>query len=260
MVGIPGRSKAFLNCLRRRKAVSQHSTHPFTFPNPSSSMLTNEFDFMISAWYSLKLAGDLSRPVCKQCQRLGLNCTWYKQHTIFVDATTKIALSARKSYLSSPSLLSSSSYGTQKRHISRQVPPISFANLPQCLASQNEYGSLFMNIYLQMGYHASLEIPSCSTASWIAAMCAAARNCNGTHDMLELAIIACSLCMVGSQQGDKRILGEACLIYGRALLQLVEGLQKVDNINRLTLIRSARMLSLFEVYRNGKVLFLISSS
>lgn len=91
-------------------------------------------------------------------------------------------------------------------------------------------------------------------------MCAAARNCNGTHDMLELAIIACSLCMVGSQQGDKRILGEACLIYGRALLQLVEGLQKVDNINRLTLIRSARMLSLFEVYRNGKVLFLISSS
>jgi hypothetical protein len=78
--------------------------------------------------------------------------------------------------------------------------------------------------------------------------------------MLKLAVIACSLCMIGFQRGDDGVFREGRAVYGRALLQLGEGLQNMGNTNRLALIRTARMLSLFEVCCIGKTPYMLSSN
>lgn len=161
-----------------------------------------------------------------------------------MDATAKTALCASTN--GSPS---SSLPGIQKRHTPCLVSLIWLTDSLQRSASQNDYISLFLENYLPRNYRGSSGIPSCSTAGWIVAACTAARNHDGKHGVLKLAVIACSLCMLGYQQGDDKALREGRLVYGRALLQLKEGLHNIDNNNRLALIRTARMLSLFEVYR-----------
>jgi hypothetical protein len=165
-----------------------------------------------------------------------------------VDATAKTALSARRSYLSS--LPSSSLAGTQQPHTPQAVSLIRTTTSPQLLASQHDYVSLFLSSYLPQGCTTSTEIPGFSTASWIIAASAAGQSHDRTHGMLRLAVIACSLCMLGFQQRDDRVLAEGRIAYGRALLQLAKGLQNMSDTNRVTLIRTARMLSLFEVSCN----------
>lgn len=56
--------------------------------------------------------------------------------------------------------------------------------------------------------------------------------------------------MLGFQQRDDRVLGEGRRLYGLALLKLGKRLQNVSQTERLTLVRTARMLGLFEVYRS----------
>jgi len=90
-----------------------------------------------------------------------------------------------------------------------------------------------------------MEIPLCSTASWITIARAAAAG--GDHDSIKLAVIANSLCMFGVQHGDATMLGEGRKLYGRALLQLVKGLRNLGEKSRPSLILNARLLSLFEV-------------
>ncbi|CAI6311858.1 unnamed protein product [Periconia digitata] len=208
MVGIPGRSKACLTCLRRRKAC------------------------------------DLRRPGCKQCQRLGLECKWFKHQTIFVEANVRTTLDPNGK--NRTLLISSTSSSTPRQH---SLPEATLGRLTHSLqrsTTQAQHISLFLEGYLPKSQNALSNIPNCSTVSWIVTACAES-NHDDKHVMFRLAVIACSLCMLGFEQGNDGIIREGRLTYGRAILQLKEGLKNVNDTNKLALVKSARMLSLFEI-------------
>jgi len=111
-------------------------------------------------------------------------------------------------------------------------------------AVQSHFLDLFLDLYLPKGGTITPKLPTSSTVSWIIiARAAAGRN----HDSIKLAMIANSLCMIGVQQEDETALREGRELYGRAMLQLAEGLQDLDDRSRLSLIVQARLLGLFEV-------------
>ncbi|KAH8680733.1 hypothetical protein BX600DRAFT_543431 [Xylariales sp. PMI_506] len=177
-------------------------------------------------------ACDLEHPTCKHCQRLGLQCTWNKRKVIFVNTTFNEAAHRHPSC------------SLRKYRYKQQAPLYPIDNSLQRSAAQSYYFGIFLDGYLgkdSANYYTRLEP---STTSWISVAHVAAIK----YDILKLAMIANSVCMLGAQHGDEGAIKVGRQVYGHVLLQLVDGLGHLRSQNRLALIMTARMLALFEMF------------
>ncbi|KAH8649982.1 hypothetical protein BX600DRAFT_473907 [Xylariales sp. PMI_506] len=205
MVGIPGRSKACLTCLTRRKGCGAR------------------------------------RPVCQQCERLGIECTWRELQTVFVNTTVPKNRGNKSGQLTRINATPFSAGGFVS------VPITWAGSSPLRLTIPILFQDVFLPNYLPMDAIASANIPKSSVAGWLTV----ADKIDVRSDHLKLSLAAVSACMLGVQNRDKQATSSGWEFYGKALTHLAKSFSHLSVHQRLVAIITCRFLALFEIFCAG---------
>lgn len=120
-------------------------------------------------------------------------------------------------------------------------------------AEQERHIGFFWNAYLPNGEPFPDEASRYTTCGWTQIaqeLCrSTAAGGNSTTNVVRLAIVSNSLCMLGSQHREPRMVQDGHQVYGRALLLMRSALQQFESTEdkKIALILASRLLTIFTV-------------
>ncbi|KAL4957814.1 hypothetical protein BDW69DRAFT_205523 [Aspergillus filifer] len=186
MVGVPGRSKACVTCLKRKKRC------------------------------------DLEKPFCGTCRRARVECGGYHRARIFINNTIdnqnmqvvkKEQTMSRHTRESSSSSDSSSEFRSQ---LEIALPPTLARS-----AYQARYLDLFWRMYLPNGEALSVEVKQIALGKWVDAI----YDLQNSDPVLKKALVAMSVSAVGKQDNNRVLKEEGRRLYMNSLQALSVALQ-----------------------------------
>ncbi|KAF2817594.1 uncharacterized protein BDZ99DRAFT_19666 [Mytilinidion resinicola] len=212
MVGVPGRSKGCKTCRARKKGC------------------------------------DLQRPQCGQCIRSKVMCGGYNRDLTIIQHNPSIPVPRSRTDLSRRTAAKPRPDQTAL-HL-RAVS--SFEPLPQnlgCSAFETKTFELFWTDFLPRDHRCSTQhygIPA--VTQWAKAIEKYSPGC----EVLRSAFRAVSTSRIGLTSGNAAMTQQAIELYGRALAQVNRALRDPQQVGRVELVASCKLLAMFEQYNSAK--------
>ncbi|CAK7210766.1 hypothetical protein SBRCBS47491_000890 [Sporothrix bragantina] len=187
---------------------------------------------------------DLVKPQCTPCKQVGRVCTGAGRALVFKTVTTPTTASRRR------------------RSSTNTTPNVTqswAASSLSTTAEQDRHIGFFWQVYLPHGEPFPDEAGHYTTCGWTRVardICDGNDGGSDSATVVRLAITANSLCMLGSQYHEPRMMKDGQQVYGQALLQMRSVLQrhqsrenKMDD--KLALIIASRLLTVFTMLFGG---------
>ena len=164
---------------------------------------------------------DLQRPVCGQCSRLGIPCTGWDRDRVFVNGTGATAA------------------------VARYVPPSDSAQALSCSAYEQQYLSIFWDLFLPGGYKVSSESKHMQYAhgNWTDL----ARGMYSRDGAVRNALLSVCLAAIGTADDRRDLVDGSLRFYVSALAEMGQGLKNPRRGKSVALIVANRALATYEV-------------
>ncbi|KAL3448954.1 hypothetical protein BJX65DRAFT_52384 [Aspergillus insuetus] len=212
MVGVPGRSKACVTCLKRKKRC------------------------------------DLEKPFCGTCRKARVECGGYHRPRIFINNTMENHNKqlTKKERGTSTSMSTSRSSDSSDTDSSRSTPS-SGSNVALLMslartAYQTKYMDLWWQLYLPNGQRLSKVVTSNAMGGWLDAV----HEMNFREPVLEKALVAMSVTAVGKQEGDPFLKEEGRRLYGKALQSMTVAMKDPKRATSDSILTAVRLFSFYE--------------
>ncbi|KAL2814826.1 hypothetical protein BJX63DRAFT_192432 [Aspergillus granulosus] len=218
MVGVPGRSKACVTCLKRKKRC------------------------------------DLEKPFCGTCRKARVECGGYHRPRIFINNTvddhnkqlikkergTGTGLSLR--LRSSRSNDSDSSETDSNRSSPDSGSDIALLMSLARSAYQTKYMDLWWRLYLPNGQRLPKIVTSNAMGGWLDAI----HELHFKEPVLEKALVAMSVTAVGKQEDDPYLKEEGKRMYGKALQSMAVAMKDPKRATSDGILTAVRLFSFYE--------------
>uniref|UniRef100_A0A8H7NCB7 Zn(2)-C6 fungal-type domain-containing protein n=1 Tax=Bionectria ochroleuca TaxID=29856 RepID=A0A8H7NCB7_BIOOC len=214
MVGVPGKSKACINCRKRRSQC------------------------------------DMKRPSCGQCQRSGIKCAGYQKEFIFLNSTTQEgqdgSLSLEKESYSAGNRIKTAASSVASRAVdTRATPtPVVLHETLERSAYENNVIDDFWASYLPNGCAPSEEAIKYSTYGWTSV----AQNLHTEDPTIRIALLASALGMIGRQRNNSEIFQQSRKAYGKTLLAVEKSLRDPGKHEAHVVLTALRLVSFYELW------------
>lgn len=243
MVGVPGKSKACINCRKRRSQVSV----------AFRSILCQLVGCGTNASFS---QCDMKRPSCGQCQRSGITCAGYQKEFIFLNSTTqegedgsisleKESYSAGNRTKNPATTISAASSAAA----TRATTPVVLHETLEHSAYENNVIDEFWASYLPNGRAPSEEVMKYSTYGWTRV----AQSLHTENPIIRIALLASALGMIGRQRNDPEIFQQSRKAYGETLLAVEKSLRDPGKHEAHIVLTGLRLVSFYEVSTSSKL-------
>ncbi|CAH0051292.1 unnamed protein product [Clonostachys solani] len=215
MVGVPGKSKACINCRKRRSQC------------------------------------DMKRPSCGQCQRSGITCAGYQKEFIFLNSTTqegedgsisleKESYSAGNRTKNPTTTISAASSAAA----TRATTPVVLHETLEHSAYEDNVIDEFWASYLPNGRAPSEDVMKYSTYGWTSV----AQSLHTENPIIRIALLASALGMIGRQRNDPEIFQQSRKAYGETLLAVEKSLRDPGKHEAHIVLTGLRLVSFYELW------------
>ncbi|KAL4802932.1 hypothetical protein BDV18DRAFT_145871 [Aspergillus unguis] len=206
MVGVPGRSKACVTCLKRKKRC------------------------------------DLAKPTCGTCLKARVECGGYHRPRIFINNTIENQAQSKQLVKKTKN---TTILGGCSNSSSPSSSGDSDVALPSGLARtayQARYMDMWWRIYLPNGQALSGELTEIALGRWIDAV----HDLHAGESVLKKALLGLSLTAVGRQEGRPYLKEEGRRMYTSSLQGLTVALKDPTRATSDAILTSIRLLSFYE--------------
>ncbi|KAL3465340.1 hypothetical protein BJX64DRAFT_63600 [Aspergillus heterothallicus] len=220
MVGVPGRSKACVTCLKRKKRC------------------------------------DLEKPFCGTCRKARVECGGYHRPRIFINNTMNDhnkQLTKKERGISTSTNISmskgrsSSGSGSSSDTDSNRSSPDNGSDVALLMslarsAYQTKYMDMWWRLYLPNGQRLSQSVRGNTMGGWLAVI----HELNFGEPVLEKALVAMSVTAVGKQEGDLYLKEEGRKLYGKALQSMTVAMKDPKRAMSDGVLTAVRLFSFYE--------------
>ncbi|KAL2854266.1 hypothetical protein BJY01DRAFT_43834 [Aspergillus pseudoustus] len=216
MVGVPGRSKACVTCLKRKKRC------------------------------------DLEKPFCGTCRKARVECGGYHRPRIFINNTMEdhnkqLVKKERGASAGTSMSLSSGRSSDSSDTDSNRSSPVSGSDAALLMslarsAYQTKYMDLWWRLYLPNGQRLSKVVTSNAMGGWLDAI----HELHFKEPVLENALVALSVTAVGKQEGDMYLKEEGRRLYGKALQGMAGAMKDQKRATSDAILTAVRLFSFYE--------------
>jgi hypothetical protein len=226
MVGVPGRSKACVNCRARKLKVSDTT------------------DFRLNVTDDILCKCGLEKPYCARCTRNGRACGGYERPRIFVHRLQKSGTPTQTTSPSpSPAAVSRTPHRWRFYVPPPEDNPVPIPKSPDLkIHEQRQLIARFINDFCP-----SLDPPlnACERVHhyWVYVL----PHIHGTADLLDRAILALSAAFLGKTTGDVHLQKLCLVMYGYAVNDLSKAMSVVKFCPNDAVLAAIMCLGMSEV-------------